>query len=91
MENQESRRVPLYYFQHRKIIILVWIVGRQGNDGKCYFIYSVYSKDKKSKEDMIERPSHNFESNFKNVMYLKHQESRTKGHGNPREMQNKVT
>lgn len=31
---------------------------------------------------MIERPSHNFESNFKNVMYLKHQESRTKGHGN---------
>lgn len=40
---------------------------------------------------MIERPSHNFESNFKNVIYLKHQESRTKGHGNPREMQNKVT
>ena len=63
----------------------------QGNDGKCYFIYSVYSKDKKSKENMIERPSHNFESNFKNVMYLKHQESRTKGHGNPWEMQNKVT
>lgn len=37
----------------------------------------------KSKENMIERPSHNFESNFKNVMYLKHQESRTKGQGNP--------
>lgn len=83
MENLESRRVPLYYFQHRKIIILVWIVESQGNDGKCYFIYSLYSKDKKSKENVIERPSHNFESNFKNLMYLKHQESPTKGHGNP--------